>query len=185
MRWNEGNVFVLNDFDDNMEGNIVLDLTLQIQEQAKVKDGGIIDLYINSFGGYAHLVFHLIELVELAKRQGTVVRTIVPSVAFSAGSMLAVAGTPGERYISKAGEHLIHYGRTGSVEETPKQVERFAEYKKRDFKNTLAHYQKYANVPNLDTEMMDDGWFIPAKDCVKWKLADKFLDKFDISASVQ
>lgn len=185
MRWNEGNIFVLNDFDDNMEGNIVLDLTLQVQEQAKVKDGGIIDLWINSFGGYAHLVFHLIELVELAKSNGTVVRTIVPSVAFSAGSMLAITGTPGERYIAKNGEHLIHYGRTGSMEETPKQIERFATYKKRDFKNTIAHYQKYANVPNIDTEMMDNGWFLPAKACISGGLADKYMDKFDITASVQ
>lgn len=175
----EDNVFVLNDFDDSMESGIVLPLTMEIKKQSDLKDGQI-DLWINSFGGYAHLVFHLIELIEIAKRDGVKVRTIVPSVAFSAGSMLAVAGSPGERYIAKSGEHLIHYGRTGSVEETPKQVERWSAYKSRDFKNTIAHYQKYSNVPDIDTEMMDDGFFIPAKSCIKWGLADKYLDKLEL-----
>ena len=179
MNFNDDNVFYLTDFDDSMEGAIVLPLTREIQKQRQLKNGRI-DLYINSFGGYAHLVFHLIELVEVAKREGIKVRTIVPSVAFSAGSMLAITGTPGERYIARDGEHLIHYGRTGSVEETPKQIERWSAYKSRDFKNTIRHYQKYSNVPNIDSEMMDDGFFIPAVKCVKYGLADKYMDKFDI-----
>lgn len=175
----EDNIFVLNDFDDSMESGLVVPLTMEIKKQSELKDGQI-DLWINSFGGYAHLVFHLIELVEIAKREGIKVRTIVPSVAFSAGSMLAVTGTPGERYIAKSGEHLIHYGRTGSIEETPKQVERWSAYKTRDFKNTIAHYQKYSSVPDIDTEMMDDGFFIPAKNCLKFGLADKYMDKLEL-----
>lgn len=179
MRWNEGNTFIFNDFDDTMESNLVLDLTLEVQKQSDEKHGQI-DLWINSFGGYAHLVYHLIQLVEIAKRNDVIVRTIVPSVAFSAGSMLAVTGTPGHRYIAKDAEHLIHYGRAmGSQEETPKQVERWADYKKRDFKRAISHYQKHANVPNIDTEMMDDGWFIPAKQCLQFGLADKYMDKLD------
>jgi ATP-dependent protease ClpP protease subunit len=183
MHWNDGNTFIFNDFDDSMEANVVLALQSEVAEQAEKRDGSL-NLWINSFGGYAHLVFHIIELVEMAKREGVIVRTIVPSVAFSAGSMLAVTGTPGERYISKTGEHMIHYGRSlGSAEETPKQIERMSEYKRRDFKNTLLHYEKYADVPNLDAEMMDDGFFIPAAKCIKYKLADKYIDKFDIRAS--
>lgn len=186
MNWNEGNVFILNDFDDSMESSIVLPLTLEVQKQSKLKDGQI-DLWVNSFGGYAHLVFHIIELVEIAKNNGVTVRTIVPSVAFSAGSMLAITGTPGERYIARTGEHLIHYGRSmGSAEETPKQIERWSAYKARDFKNTIEHYKKYASVPNLDTEMMDDGFFLPAQKCVKYKLADKYIDgKFDVGEAMR
>jgi ATP-dependent protease ClpP protease subunit len=178
MRWNEDNLFILNDFDDAMESNIVLDLTLEVQKQMGRTDGQI-DLWVNSFGGYAHLVHHIIELIEMAKREGVVVRTVVPSVAFSAGSMVAVAGTEGERYIARDAEHLIHYGRAmGSQEETPKQVERWAAYKARDFKRAITHYQKYTDVPNLDTEMMDDGFFIPANKCIRWGMADKYIDKF-------
>ena len=172
-------MFFLSDFDDNMEASLVLPLTREIQKQRKLRNGQI-DLYINSFGGYAHLVFHLIQLVEMAKREDIVVRTIVPSIAFSAGSMLAVVGTPGERYIAKDAEHLIHYGRTGSVEETPKQIERWSAYKTRDFTKTIKHYQRYSEVPNIDAEMMDNGFFVPATKCVKWGLADKYMEKFDV-----
>lgn len=179
MNWNDDNVFFLSDFDDSMEGGLIIPLTREIQRQAGKTDG-IIDLWVNSFGGYAHLAMHVIELMEVAKGLGVTVRTIVPSVAFSAGSMVAIAGTPGERYIARDAEHLIHYGRTGSVEETPKQIERFSAYKTRDFQRTLKLYEKYAEVPNLDVEMMDNGYFIDARKCVKYKLADHFMDKLDV-----
>lgn len=180
MNWNEGNTFIFNDFDDSMESSIVLPLTLEVQKQSQLKNGRI-DLWVNSFGGYAHLVGHLIELIEIAKSNGVVVRTIVPSVAFSAGSMLSISGTPGERFIGRDAEHLIHYGRTmGTAEETPKQIERYAAWKSRGFKSSLAHYKKYSNVPNLDVEMLDDGYFVPANKCIKYGLADKYMDKLDI-----
>jgi len=179
MSFEDENVFFLSDFDDNMERDIVIPLTRQIQKQKNVKDGRI-DLYVNSFGGYAHLSDHIVQLMELAKREGIVVRTIVPAIAFSAGSFVAVAGTPGERYISRVGEHLIHYGTTGSAESTPLQIDRFTDWKKRGFKVSLDHYAKYAKIPNLDAEMMDDGFFVPAAKCIKWGLADKYMDKLDI-----
>jgi ATP-dependent protease ClpP protease subunit len=179
VNYNDGPVFYLTDFDDAMEGNIVVALTREIQAQRMFKKGHI-DLWINSFGGYGHLVDHLIELVEIAKRDGVKVRTMVPAVAFSAGSMLAIAGTPGERYISRGGEHLIHYGSIGSVETTPEQIARFTAYKTRNFKAALSHYKKYANVPDLDNHMLDDGFFVPAQKALKWKLADQYLDKLDI-----
>lgn len=179
MDFHDGNIFYFTDFDDNMERSIVLELTKEIQKQRRLKDGRL-DFWINSFGGYGHLVFHLIELTEIAKREGIVVRTIVPNTAFSAGSMLAVAGTPGERYMAKTAEHLIHYGNIGSSETTPKQIERMSAWKNRDFKNTIDVYRKYAEIPDLDAEMMDDGWFVPAPKCIKYGLADKYIDKLDI-----
>ena len=184
MPYNEENQFFLGDFDDRMESELTIPLTREIQKQKRFKDGRI-DLWINSFGGYGHLVSHYIELVEMAKREGVIVRTIVPGVAFSAGSMLAITGTPGERYIAKGGEHLIHFGSVATQESTPKQTERWAGFKLRDFQNTLALYKKYANVPDIDIEMLDDGFSVPAAKCIKWKLADKYLDKYDIGDYVE
>jgi len=175
----EDNVFFIGDFDDSLEQAITVPLVQEIKRQRERVDG-CIDLHINSFGGYAHLVMNLVELVELAKRDGVLVRTIVPAVAFSAGSMLAITGSPGERYIARTGEHLVHYGSVGSHESTPTQVERYRAWKDRDFKNTVKHYQKYANVPDLEAKIADDGYFVPAKDCIKWGLADKYLDKLDL-----
>jgi ATP-dependent protease ClpP protease subunit len=179
----EGNVFFLTDFDDNMEGNIVLPMIKEIQKQREYRDGRL-DLHINSWGGYSHLVDQLVELVEIAKREEITVRTIVPAVAFSAGSMLAITGTPGERYIARNANHLIHYGFTGSAETTPLQIERFHAWKKADFANVIKHYNKYSSVPDIEEHLKDDGFFVKASDCIKWGLADKYMDKFDIGFDI-
>lgn len=173
------NRFFIGDFDDALENDVIIPLTAEIAAQRK-RDDKRIDLYINSMGGYSHLVFHLIELVDLAKASGVTVRTIVPNMAFSAGSMLAITGTEGERYMGKNAEHMIHYGVIGSMESTPNQIERYRKWKDRNFKATVAHYRKHADVPNLDQEMLDDGWFIPAKDCIKHGLADKYMEKLSL-----
>lgn len=181
---NEGNVFFISDFDDALEGSVILPLTEQISKQSALRDGRI-DLYINSVGGYLHLLRHLVELVEIAKAQDVVVRTIVPEMAFSAGSMLAITGTPGERYIGREAEHLIHYGQIMSFETTPEQIKRFTAFKERKMKSNLLHYKKYADVPDIDTKMLDDGFFVPARQAIKWNLADKYMDKMEVFPSTE
>lgn len=176
---NEDNIFFIGDFDDALEDRIAVSLAKEIENQSKLREGRI-DLWINSYGGFSHLVMHLVELVEMAKRNGVLVRTIVPSVAFSAGSMLAVTGSPGHRYIAKHADHLVHYGSVGSMETTPTQIERWKAWKDRGFKYTITHYEKYANVPNLREQLQDDGFFVPAVNCLKWGLADKYMDKLDL-----
>jgi ATP-dependent protease ClpP protease subunit len=175
----DGNIFFIADFDDEAEDGLVIPLIKEIQKQRRLRNGRI-DLYINSFGGYRHLVFQLISLIEQAKSYDIVVRTIVPDIAYSAGSVLAVSGTPGERYIEKTAEHLLHYGITGSSETTPEQVERNYAQKKLGFTKILKHYEKTSNVPDLESYMNDDSFYIPASKCIKWGLADKYMDKFDI-----
>ena len=174
----DDNVFLISDFDDPLE-QIVIPLTSAVREQSDKKNGHI-DLWINSYGGMDHILMHLVELVELAKANGVIVRTIVPSVAFSAGSMLSITGTPGERYIAQHAHHLIHYGSVGSMESTPTQIERWSKWKDSLFKYTIKHYDTYSNVPDLRDKIADDGYFVNAKDCIKWGLADKFTNKFEL-----
>lgn len=175
----EDNVFFIGDFDDSLENSIMIPLTREIANQAKEKDGRI-DLYINSVGGYVHLANHFVNLVEIAKREGITVRTIVPDMAFSAGSMLAITGTPGERYIAKDAEHLIHYGQIMSFETTPEQIKRFTAWKERKLKANLTHYKKYCDIPNLEKHILDDGFFVTAKQAIQWNLADKYMDKLEL-----
>jgi len=175
----EDNIFFIGDFDDALERDVILPLTVAIREETK-KNEGHIDLYINSMGGYGHVLYHMVGLVETAKRQGVVVRTIVTDSAFSAGSMLAITGTPGERYISRTGSHLIHYGSIASFESTPEQIARYTKWKSGFFKSNVALYKKYSDVPNLEQHIADDGFFVSAPEAIKWKLADKFMDKLEI-----
>lgn len=175
----EDNVFFIGDFDDQLENSVIVPLTKEIGNQAREKDGRI-DLYVNSVGGYVHLVNHIVELVEIAKTEGITVRTIVPDMAFSAGSMLAITGTPGHRYIARKAEHLIHYGQIMSFETTPEQIKRFTAWKERKMKANLEHYKKYSDVPNLEKHILDDGFFVTAQQAIKWGMADKYMDKLEL-----
>lgn len=181
MNHHEGNVFLINDFDDNLEQTIVVPLATEVGRQSGLK-GGMLDLWVNSIGGYLHLAHHIIELMEAAKRQGVTVRTIVPSMAFSAGSMVAVAGSRGHRYIGRRAEHLVHYGQVLSFETTQEQVKRFSAWKNRQFEGNLEHYRKYCSIPELDKQILDDGWFIPANKAIKWGMADKYTDRLEVHA---
>lgn len=173
----EGNTFFINDVDDSLELGIVVPLFQEIKNQSLLKKGHI-DLLINSFGGYAHLAFQIVSLMELAKRNDIVVRTVVNSVAYSAGSIIACAGSPGERYIDRDAEHLLHLGFTGSGESTIEQVRRNTEQKHTHFKHIINHYNKYANVPDLEKALSDDSYFVSASKSIKFGLADKYVEKF-------
>lgn len=175
--FSEGTDFVIFDFDDSLEREVPLELIKTIQRVRNQKNP-VITLWINSFGGYRHLVFQLISLVEIAKREGIIVRTVITDNAYSAGSILAVSGTEGERYMERTSEHLIHYGLTGSSETTPEQVERNYIQKKEGFDKIKRHYLKYTKIDptELDRLMSDDNAFIPAAKAIKMGLADKFID---------
>lgn len=177
----DGNIIFVTDFDDGMENEVIVPFIRQIQYQKTLREGRI-DLYVNSFGGYTHLAFQMIGLMEVAKREDITVRTIVQDAAFSCGSLIAVAGTPGHRYIEKTAQHLTHYGSVGSIESTPEQAARVYEEKARHFKKMRQHYLTYTDVDpvELDRLMNDDQGYIPATKCVKWGFADYYMDRFEI-----
>lgn len=174
------NTFYIGEFDEGMEESLMIPLTLAVKQQASLRDGRL-DLFINSYGGNAHMLMHVIELVEMAKVNDVVVRTIVTGAAYSAGSMLAVAGTPGERYIGKDATHLVHYGNTGaSADTTPLQAQRMHKANQESFKYVVKHYNKYCNIPNLEENILDDNWYITSTQAKRWGMADKFIDKYEL-----
>lgn len=171
------NFYVLGVFDDEMENGLVWALTAKINELKSKRDASI-TVYINSPGGSGPLVMHLVGLFEVAKRHNITVRTVVTDMAYSCGSILAVAGSEGERYINRTAEHLVHYGQfDGWRKTTPLQIERGSERWKRWTKTLLGHYEKYAKIPDLAEHMKDDDFFIPADKCIKWGLADKYMEE--------
>lgn len=169
--------FILGLFDDSLNKEIILPLTKKIDELSNYRNP-VIEFHINSPGGNGVVLMHIVALFELARRKGIKVRTIVPLWAFSCGSMLAVAGDKGERYIAREAEHVVHYGSySGWGSHTPLQIERESEHRKRWFKHLVDHYKKYSNIPKLEDKIKDDNFFIPADDCIKWGLADKYMDE--------
>lgn len=170
--------FILDDFNDALRDGIVIPLTNKIEELARQKKPEAIEIWINSHGGNAELCLHLCTLVEHAKNKGITVKTIVANVANSAGSILAITGTVGERYIAPEAEHLIHYGQfDGYRKTTPLQIDRTTQHYKRWNRILVAHYQKYSHVPDLEEHIKDDNFWIEASKCIKWGLADKYIDQ--------
>lgn len=172
-----GNTFyIVHNFNDKLRDGIIIPLTDKIESLSKQKDAELI-FYINSHGGDAELCLHIISLIELAKRRGITVKTVVPDLAFSAGSLVAISGTKGHRYIARTAEHCVHYGsQWGWVETTPLQIERNTEHKKRHFQKLISLYKKYSNIPDIEKALMDDSYFLTAKECIKYGLADKYME---------
>lgn len=172
------NTFYIGEFDGAMEASLIIPLTLAVKQQSNLTDGRI-DMFVNSYGGNAAVAFHLVELMEMAKREDVVVRTMVTSAAYSAGSIIAVAGTPGERYIARDALHLAHYGYSpGGEDATPLQAMRNHDATQMFFKQVKKHYEKYCDIPNLEENLLADDWYITAAQAKRWKMADQYLDKY-------
>lgn len=171
------NFYILHNFNDDLRDGIVIPMTNAIARLAK-QTKPIMTIWINSHGGNAELCMHIVALMELAKSKGIIVRTVVTDVAYSAGSIAAVAGTPGERYIARSAEHLAHYGtQYGWSETTPLQIDRNTDKKRRHFQKLLKHYEKYCKIPKLADALKDDSFFITAPQAIRWKMADKYLER--------
>lgn len=165
--------FILGEFNDDMNRELVLPLTKKIDSLSAIRNPSI-EIIIDSNGGNGNTLMHLVDLVETAKKNGITVKTIVRNRAYSSGSMLAITGSKGHRYIAPAAEHLIHYGSVnGWYNHTPTQLDRESKFFKRWFATLVDHYKKYADVPDLEEHIKDDNFFIDAKSSIKWGLADK------------
>lgn len=173
----ENRFYITGDFNKDMAEGVVPHLRKEIDKQAD-RANGLIEFYVSSHGGYAFVLIQIVELMELAKRRGVKVRTIVTSHAYSCGSLLAVAGSKGERFISRYAEHLAHYGSfDGYRKTTPLQVERDADAARRWTARILDHYQRYCDIPDLAEQLKDDSFWVPADKAILWGMADKYTEQ--------
>lgn len=170
--------FLIGVVDDTLVDKFVGSFTQAIDEQKNLKNGRL-TLYIQGPGGYWSACSTILSLIEIAKASGIVIRTVVTGEVASASSVIAVAGTPGHRYISDVAEHMLHYGWTSTEGETPMEIDRANEQAKRFFRAMAAHYAKHCAIPNLDKNFQYDQFYITAKQCLRWKLADKPLEAFE------
>ena len=160
-------------FGNEMVEQVIAPMAAAI-DRLRGQKSAAIEIHINSSGGYCKTAFHLVRMMEGAKSQGVTVITKVVLDAYSAASMVAIAGTPGERWISAEAEHLIHYGSfDAGWKHTPEQLSRSKRHADRHLKNLAAHYDRHARVPDLLGKLKDDCFFVPAKQAIRWGLADK------------
>lgn len=132
-----------------------------------------INLFINSPGGYTTVLRTFLDATEVAKARGVEVATFVTGGAWSCGSMLAVAGTKGLRFMSPTATHLLHYGFTAATGTSPEEFERDAEHSLLHFDFVVQHYKRHARVPKLRKLLKDDNLFVGIDQALEWGLADK------------
>jgi ATP-dependent Clp protease protease subunit len=167
----EGNRFFLNEFDESLDA-IMLDIIGLVQH----KDTARLEFWINSEGGDAYRAFALVELISLAKQRGITVQTFVLAEAFSAGSMVAVAGSPGYRFVAPSGVYMIHYGEAEQTATSPIAAGRVAKANKDHFNRVLQHYKDHTKIPQLKRKMQDDFLYLTADQAIEYGLADGYLE---------
>ena len=176
----DGTIYIHGEFDDSIVS--ILPTIKSIIETQKTLKNGMITFSINSDGGYNRILHSLLNLIEYAKKEDVIVKTVVEYSAYSCGSLLACSGTTGHRYMSEYAQHLCHFARASIYSETPLQLDRNSEHLRRAMYSCKDMYKKYCEptaedgyIEQLFEAMKDDCFFIPAKECIKYGLADKIL----------
>lgn len=173
----DGNVYILGEFDESIQTNVIDKLVKKINylESLSSSKNNTITFYINSNGGYCDALFSLLALIEIAKQKGIKIQTIVLGYAYSAASLLAIHGD--HRSMFKYGQHLMHLGEHSSSVTTFAQFKRVNEAIKDHFDNIVEMYVEHTKIPEDKVReiLKDDQFYISAKQCKKMGLVDEII----------
>lgn len=171
----ENKIYIHGLFDESIVEDVIPFFHEMIKKEKDKKEGKII-IEIASCGGYTYILKNLLALVEKAKEEGIIVETRVFSHAYSCGSILAISGTKGHRFVGPYAEHLCHLGSAGTGRvSTDMQLERQTALLKRHFDFVREIYTKYSAIPDLEKAIQDDDFYIAGRELIDWELADKLF----------
>ena len=156
--------YIFREFDSEL-----LDKVPELYECVGTTD--TVEVFINSPGGSTDVLKTFLDAFKHLKKNGVTVSTFVTGRAASAASMLAVAGSPGHRYISETASHYVHYGTVKSKSHNPVELKDEFEDSVRAFKFVEEHYYEFAS--GLDVK--NAGEYFTADESVHWGLADEVL----------
>lgn len=170
----DGKVYILGPFDRSISANVIPALNALIEAKTEEKNP-VIEVYINSHGGYTSELWGLLTLLNIAKHRGIGIVTFNIGSAYSCGSMLAVYGD--HRVMSKYADNLMHLGSGGGIVETFKQLDRHTEHMNKHFKKIIDLYAEHTKIPKKKLEKMleDDNMFLDAEQCLKMGLCDEII----------
>lgn len=170
----DGNVYILGEFDSTISQYVVPALTKKIKDEADKPDAQIW-FYINSNGGYCHELYNLLSLIDLAKSLGIKIYTVNMGRAYSCGSMLAIHGD--HRAMYKYAKHLAHLGKQGEDVTTFEQINRTEKRWREHFENIVTMYKQNTTMPEkmIREVLSDDSYFLNAEECKKYGFVDEII----------
>lgn len=157
--------------------NLIVAQLLFLESEDSHKD---ISMYINSPGGSVTAGMAIYDAMQFI---GPDVQTIVMGQACSMGSLLAQAGAKDKRFILPNARHMIHQpsgGARGQATDMLIQVEEILAMKKSLTQIYVDHNSAGKTFEDLSKDMERD-FFMSASDAVAYGLADKVLQKRNIT----
>lgn len=147
-------------------------------DTSKIKNP-IIDIFIDSYGGAENALLNISTLLNIAKSRGTIIRTTVLSCAYSAGSLLAIQGTPGFRIMGHDTQHMIHFGSTSMNATNPDDIEIRAHQIARQKKKVQEKYKTHTKIPTrkLENMMRCESGYLTAQECLEMGVCDWILNE--------
>lgn len=187
----DNQVYILGDFNDEdmneMIGelsNIILKLPQMPKLDTSIKivspydidtpERPVLDFFIDSCGGYVHMLNDISTLMNIAKYKGTIIRTTVLSNAFSCGSLLAIQGTPGYRLMSHDAQHLVHFGQNVVQVSTEKEIPERTRHIRENKRALLSKYKTYTAISDEELTKYKncETGFLNAKKCLRLQFCD-------------
>lgn len=139
-----------------------------------IEDRQPIKIFINSDGGYAATVLHVIDMIHLSK---TPVYTIGMGRVYSAGGLLLMAGH--KRYIFPHTSCLIHDGSFGAIGSIGKMIDNL-EFTK-ELEKRIKQY--ILSSTRITEEIYDQNyrrdWFMFSEEIIKLGIADEIVTDID------
>ncbi len=135
-----------------------------------------INFYINGPGGSVTAGMSIYDTMQFIKCP---IYTIVLGQAASMGSLLAMAGQQGNRYILPNARHMIHQplgGASGQATDVEIQAKELLRWKKVLTEIYVKHNSSGKKFSELQNDMERDN-FMSADEAVKYGLADKVIIK--------
>ena len=135
-----------------------------------------IEFYINTYGGSAHDMFALYDVMEMVKEE-TEIHTIGVGKVMSAGTLLLAAGTKGKRKIARNCRVMIHNvaaGNFGILPNLTNELEAIQQLQE-DYITAMVENTKFTRkkLEKLLNEKVNI--YLSAEEAVKYGLADEIM----------
>lgn len=177
--YEDNNFYMLGIIDDNTEKLFYEFATKKIEPELQKMPSARkpIKIHISSPGGYVQEALAILGLIEHYKAKDIVFETHVRSIAASAATFIAIAGTEGHRYINPYATFMIHQLSGGAIGELKYMNDRM-KFNNYTWKQVKKIYKKYTDITEEKLNDIYEGrkdWYINPTYAKKLHIVDHIL----------